>query len=210
MWSFARQNLTRIGQTKLERMDNIFFDVIYDYVVGMATAIRGPFLRLCLPVPVGSVPSHDWWLHHCAAALGCKGIMKDVLALYRRHETNATKAGSLNVDFVTTPEHFRKERAAAPKSIFDKDSIGPVQFSSLTEWLKAKREVLAEQKVATTAVIDRLIAEDAGRVAIARKRLEIVSLKRWQRFPAVLKLVKSGGYGYFTGWKSAIKDVLIN
>lgn len=207
---FCKQNLTRIGQTKLERMDNIFFDVMHDYVVGMATAIRGPFLRICLPIPEGSVPSHDWWLNHCAATLGCKEIMKDVLALYRRHETNATKNGSLNVDFVTTPEHFRKERAEGSRPILAKDIIGPNQISEYTKWLIANKELLLEQKIASIALINQLIANDVGKVDCALKRLKIVSLSRWQRFNAIFKLFRIGGYDYFAGWKSAVKDLLIN
>jgi glycosyltransferase involved in cell wall biosynthesis len=207
---FCKQDLTRIGQTKLERMDNIFFDVIHDYVTGMATAIRGPFLKLCLPVPNGSTPSHDWWLHHCAANLGCKVIMKDVLALYRRHETNATKNGSLNVDFVTTPEHFIKERATASRSVLAKDCIGPNQISEFTKWLIANHELLAEQNIASIVTINQLIAEDVGKVDCALKRLNILSLRRSQRFNAIFKLFRIGGYNYFAGWKSAVKDLLIN
>lgn len=207
---FCKEDLTRIGQTKLQRMDNIFFNVMHDYVVGMATAVRGQFLRLCLPVPEVGVPSHDWWLHHCAATLGCKEIMKDVLALYRRHEANATKNGSLNVDFVTTPEYFRKERSASLRSILTRDSIGPVQISALTQWLIAKKKVLVEQEMASVATVNRIIYEDANRVVGARKRIEVLSLKRKKRLIAILKLFRSGGYNYYAGWKSAVKDLLVN
>ncbi|MFM1885741.1 MAG: hypothetical protein RL026_898, partial [Pseudomonadota bacterium] len=55
-------------------------------LLGMATAVRGPFARACVPIPDDWPETHDRWLQFCVRALGRKRLVHEVLAQYRRHE----------------------------------------------------------------------------------------------------------------------------
>lgn len=92
--AFCDQSLRQMGHTKIERLSK-FTNVKKYHVTGMATAVRREFLNLCLPIP-NEFLSHDTWLHLCAYYAGVKVVIPDVLALYRRHEDNATASQFVN------------------------------------------------------------------------------------------------------------------
>ena len=119
---YCREDLSPIGQTKMQRMYGTF-DLQTEYVVGMATAVRTDFLKICLPVPGKHYPPHDVWLHQCAVALGVKKILPEVLALYRRHGNNVTSERNLNVDFVTGPDYYKKKKIKVINLVKEKTKI---------------------------------------------------------------------------------------
>jgi glycosyltransferase involved in cell wall biosynthesis len=205
---YCKEDLSPIGQTKIERMAGAF-DLQRDYVVGMATAVRISFLRLCLPVPDKQGVAHDTWLHQCAVAVDKKGIMSDVLAQYRRHGSNVSVAGSLNVDFVTSSDHFKDMNSIVNKlrykTIMDMPYVIP-----LFEWLQSNKQILIEKGYVTESRIANLINEELHRVDSIKTRSTILAMKRFQRFWPVFRFYRKGGYQYFSGWKSAVKDVLFN
>lgn len=204
--AFCKADLTLIGQTKIERMRDVF-DLEQQYVVGMATAVRREFLQLCLPVPQRKGVSHDMWLHRCAAAVEAKGIMHDVLALYRRHASNATSTGDLNVDFVTTPDHFKKGGRAI---MFRPTKLSEVRLPDLYEWLQDKRQAFIDSGIASAQRIDAVIAQERDRDESLTARAQLLAMHRIRRVVPVFLLLMRGGYKYFNGWKSAIKDILLN
>lgn len=200
---YCRECLTPIGQTKIERMRG-HFDLNYKFVVGMATALRGPFLKLCLPIPAAKGWSHDFWLHRCADVLGKKRIMHEVLALYRRHSANASHAGNLNVDFVTTAAHFKAGKFK------NKTFLSGVQAQVLCEWLQAIQGALLEQGYLSPDDLDRVTTTEKHRLECITARSEILAKNQWQRLWPVLVFWKRGGYRFFSGWKSVVKDVFFN
>lgn len=206
---YCKEDLSPIGQTKIERMSGVF-DLQRDYVVGMATAVRASFLRLCLPVPDKQGITHDSWLHQCAEVVGRKGIIPDVLAKYRRHSSNATITDKLNVDFVTSAEHFKDNRPSIGKLITIKTKMDVPDVSPLFEWMQSNRQILVTQGYLAEFHIDRLVSAELRRVESINKRSNILGLKRIQRFWPVFMFYLKGGYSYFSGWKSAVKDILIN
>jgi glycosyltransferase involved in cell wall biosynthesis len=205
--AYCKEDLTQIGQTKIERMQEVS-DLNCAYVVGMATAIRGPFLRLCLPIP--DEFAHDVWLHTCARAIDGKRIVGEVLAKYRRHTSNTTKTGNLNVDFVTTPAYFRRSKRAGFGLIKNKTVLTDVNTRLLLGWLRANRSLLIERKYISAACIDRVIENEQCRMASIAERAEILAMGRLKRFKVVFSFLSRGGYQYDNGWKSAIKDLLRN
>ncbi|MBW6512544.1 MAG: glycosyltransferase family 2 protein [Desulfuromonadaceae bacterium] len=200
---YCKADLTPIGQTKIERMQGQF-DLHEKFVVGMATAVRGSFLRRCLPVPGVDGLAHDAWLHGCAQVLNKKRILYEVLARYRRHGVNATAADSLNVDFVTDARHFK---AGALKN---RTFLSVAQSRVLYEWLCAEREALIQLGCTTATDIDEAIAHQAHKVERITARCRILAMSRWRRIVPVLMFWGRGGYRCFSGWKSALKDVLAN
>ena len=206
---YCKENLTPIGQTKIERMEGIF-NLDRDYVVGMATAIRGSFLKLCLPVPNEVNVSHDSWLHECARVIGKKMVMREVLALYRRHPSNTTAIGNLNVDFVTTPSHFKGGARASMKLMKTKTALGLSGGILLLQWLQRNKVTLIDRGYTTSAQIEDTIDVLVRKSDITFRRTHIWKLPRWKRVLPVINLYCTGGYAQFSGLKSAAKDLLLN
>lgn len=190
--AYCKEDITPIGQTKIERMQEVC-DLNRSYVVGMATAIRGPFLKLCLPIPDEFGVVHDTWLHTCARAIDGKRIVGDVLAMYRRHASNTTKTGNLNVDFVTTPAYFRRSKRAGFGLIKNKTVLTNVNTRLLLGWLRVNRSVLIEREYISAACIDKMIENEACRLASIAERAEILALARSKRFKVVFSFLSRGG-----------------
>lgn len=207
---FCKADLTPIGQTKIERMEEVF-DLNKSYVVGMATAVRGSFLKLCLPILDQTGIAHDNWLHECANAIDKKAIMRDVLALYRRHPSNTTNGSNLNVDFVTTTKHFKGIAIANLWNIFkQKTPLVWTELTPITLWLQNQKETLIAVGLATEQQIDQQIKNCIASNQTLQGRYIILGINRWKRPFYVSKFYLSGGYRQYSGWKSALKDVFLN
>ena len=206
---YCKENLTPIGQTKIDRMESAF-NVERDYVVGMASAIRGPFLKLCLPIPNELDVAHDNWLHECAWAVRRKSVMREVLALYRRHPSNATGLQNLNVDFVTTSSHFKAGGKSELRLLRTKTTLSLSSHPALTQWLQSNKWTLVDRKYATAIRIDSAIDELLCTTEITNRRIKILRLARWKRLLPVVHFYWKGGYHQFSGWKSAFKDLVLN
>jgi len=204
---YCKEDLTPIGQTKLQRMESNF-DIESDYVVGMATAVRRSFLVHCLPVPSAPEVTHDKWLHDCARVLGCKGIVREVLALYRRHSLNVTAPSRLNVDFVTTRHYFGNESLAFLKLFRMETDLGSPDISPLVQWLDSRKMVLLDNGFSSEDRINTFIQYEEKRLRARNSRQSILRLDRWKRLFPIYDLYRSGGYHYYCGWKSALKDLL--
>ena len=96
---FCDSNLKPIGQNKIDRFK--FYNKGLDgYVTGMATAVKRKFLETCFPFPIYT--NYDSWIHLCAVLLDRKMINPEVLALYRRHNSNATIESIINISKIPT------------------------------------------------------------------------------------------------------------
>jgi len=202
---FCREDLSLIGQTKIERIRS-GQDVQRDYVVGMATAIRGEFLRLCLPIPDVPGVTHDQWLHDCALAVGGKVIVNEVLALYRRHSHNATASSAGNAGVVTNKWMSLWARFKEPSRVKMLRDVPP---SPLGAWLARQRQILIEKGYLDEVRLDALIARENLRTEVVCERNRLLKLPRWRRVMSVARLICSGGYAKFFSWRSALKDLII-
>ncbi len=204
---YCRDDLSTIGQTKLARMRGVF-DLEKEYVVGMATALRGEFLRLCLPVPCAPNIAHDNWLHDCARLTGGKLILDEVLALYRRHTANVTRGSNLNSAVVLEKKDF--EVALSQKICRRSRGLSGVEREEfLADWIKRSQFPLVESGIVSEEVVQSLIASQSKVAEARRRRFLLQQAPRWRRSAPVLRLYLSGGYACFSGWKSALKDLLV-
>lgn len=206
--AFCKSDLVPIGQTKIERMRGIF-DLQKSYVVGMASAIRRDFLKLCLPIPDIEGLTHDAWLHMCAHALDAKRVIEDVLVLHRRHGANVTTGNPLNVDFVTTPAYFRETRPNLFRRLEQmKDDMILQSYISaaLLEWLEQGSDIFLRANYADSEIIDRSTTDMRQRCIAETLRCEILSKQCVKRLSMIYKLYRSSGYRYFRGWKSLVSD----
>jgi glycosyltransferase involved in cell wall biosynthesis len=208
--AFCKGDLTEIGQTKIQRMEGVF-DLYDAYVVGMASAARAAFLRRCLPIPSSAGLTHDRWLHLCANTLGRKGLVREVLALHRRHGGNVTFDNPLNVDFVTPLNHFKRSRPNLVERLARMRDANVLRWSesaALLDWLTCWRDELVEAGCAERTYIDGCIARERRHNEAEVLRGRIWADQGRSCIAAIVKLYRSGGYLFFRGWKSLIGDLL--
>lgn len=204
---YCKDDLTPIGQTKIERMEEIF-DIQHDFVVGMATAIQRPFLQYCLPVPKETNIGHDKWLHQCATAIGKKKVVKDVLALYRRHNSNVMSDNRFNVGQVTTSAYLKRTPLEKIQRILNKkEELNNLLRDPLIPWLLNNRNILINKNYTTEKEIDYFIKKKLTLIEDIEERYNILVLSRWKRLISIYKFYIKGGYVNYDGWMSAISDI---
>lgn len=205
--SYCTEDLTEIGQTKIERMEKVF-DLDHDFITGMATVVRGSFLALCLPIPDDTSITHDSWLHSCASIIGRKRIVSEVMALYRRHASNATSMNALNVSYTTTIRYFKK--GELKRLLFQKTAPLDTDSNKVYEWLEEHKATLLANELTERELIERRFNQEIQRVQAAISRSELLKLNRIRRIVPIVRLMISSGYRFYSGWKSAIKDFMVN
>lgn len=201
---FCDSNLLPIGQKKLERIKSVS-DPMKAYVTGMATAIRKEYLKLCLPIPAGI--THDLWLHSCANLLGVKKIHNEPLAYYRRHENNATASGVLNVAKKTSRLDFYINALRFSDTTGLKNNLH-VQLE-LKKWLKQNENFLVLNGYISEVKFSEIKRELSQIISAHQKRLFNRSMSRLERINYVFLLYISGKYRFFSGIKSAVRDLLL-
>lgn len=201
---YCKEDLTPTGQTKIQRLQGVV-EVNRNYVVGMATAMRTGFLKHCLPIPNVPGMAHDVWLHTCASALGRKRVIPEVLALYRRHSSNATISLSVNSCEPISRWSLWLAMIRVDKNLQPQDAD---ESSALERWLIDKRALLVAEGYATTAEINEAGTREAERRLIMKQRRMIWRLPRQSRVLPVSLLLATGKYKRFSGWKTAVRDLI--
>jgi len=204
---YCDTSLQRNGQTKIDRI-RTFADPSEVYVTGMATAIRSGFLRKCLPFPKGieGFSAHDSWLHSCAFLIDKKKLFNEVLADYRRHETNATIGGNLNVPKLNSPNELK---AAARRTLYsptplEKMKNAAARDKALLSWFESHyQNNLSEATCQTRRRLTKKVEANA-------RRVELLEVNRFRRIGLVFNMYTRGDYNHFSGIRSAFKDIVIN
>lgn len=183
------QNLRRLGYSDLT------------FGPGCCTAIRREILSLLDPFPGDDVP-YDHWIVFIPAVLGAKKLLDQRLQNYRRHGSNTS--GSV----------FALERPRATTL-----ALGNDKASTMTAYEQKVRELT----IFMDRLIDRRCAVDelglSGKyehalqtIGTARQayleRLDCLKQGRIGRIPAIVKMLRSGTYDQFLGYKSAVKDLV--
>lgn len=202
---YCDAEMTPTNQTKLQRV-RWMGGAERSYVTGMATVVRGELLRCALPLPDGASVTHDAWLHACGEALGGRRVVPRVLADYRRHGANATLGLAVNAPGRVRPTQLTADALAAP-------SVNQVAarerfFTEVSRWLSQSHGCIERRGLAGHEAVMRAASDWALRAEWARRRLELLSSSRRRRLLPVLRLWISGGYRPFSGWRSALKDLV--
>jgi hypothetical protein len=199
------ENLVSSGSTMLTNIrgfgspDNCF-------VAGCCAAFRRQWLDFALPIPEGP-PAHDSWLIGLAHRLEKVRIIERPLQYYRRHATNASQnsySAGRRVNFLDRMKvELGGEGKMAPEAY----------WHMFLDWHKAEADRIGDRAaqlgvVETEEGATRALAEIDRQVSAEKARLHISGLARHRRPGPIWRLWKSGGYGLFTGWKSAVKDLL--
>lgn len=205
---FCDAKLKPLRQTKIQRFRWSSASLDH-YVTGMATAIRGDFLRLCLPIPADSY-THDAWLHACAQALGCRLVLPEVLAHYRRHESNAAGDLSINYPGRLSPATMILRRLF--NALFGDDMSGLRKKTErsrvLKEWMIDRKPELLASGFCTEDRLSQSLDKLEQDILKVRNRMAIRQLNRMQRILPALKLHLADGFGW-RAFRNVIKDVVV-
>jgi hypothetical protein len=161
-----------------------------------------------LPVPKETNIGHDKWLHQCATAIGKKKVVKDVLALYRRHNSNVMSDNRFNVGQVTTSAYLKRTPLEKIQRILNKkEELNNLLRDPLIPWLLNNRNILINKNYTTEKEIDYFIKKKLTLIEDIEERYNILVLSRWKRLIPIYKFYIKGGYVNYDGWMSAISDI---
>ncbi len=204
----ADENLVPTGATMLGNIRG-FGSPDGNLVAGCCSAFRREWLGIALPIPDGAI-AHDTWLIGLAHRLGLVSISEKALQYYRRHESNvsqnryseprrlgfARRVGSEVAGLLR-----RSNGAAVPVWQIFLDSN-----AAEARRIEERREALDRLGLGSNARAALTLLGEQREAMAARQRLAAVAPTR--RAGQVWRLWRGGGYRHFSGWKSALKDLL--
>ncbi len=195
---YCDEKLNPINQTKIQRIKS-FNPSLEGYVTGMATAMSKKFLDICLPLP--KFINYDIWIHYLANYLNVKCVCFDSLALYRRHESNATIDGNLNIPKKTSGLYYLKG------NLFT-SAIPSLEYQiQMMNYAKEHSLKYLDNTQVTFFNIDERIKNANKRQDIIQKRIDIINKPFYNRFFSIIIFFLQGGYINFSGLKSAFRDM---
>ncbi|MEA3009024.1 MAG: hypothetical protein QOJ91_716 [Sphingomonadales bacterium] len=204
----ADENLVPTGATMLGNIRG-FGSPDGNFVAGCCSAFRREWLGIALPIPEGAI-AHDTWLVGLAHRLGVVSISEKPLQYYRRHGANVSQNAYSEPRRVGLAKRLAIEVAAIVRR--SKGDTG-AYWGSFLESHDAEARRIGERRaefarLGLTGQADaaaETLRRQSGAMA-ERRRLATAALPR--RAAGVWRLWRSGGYAPFSGWKSAVKDLL--
>ena len=170
------------------------------FVTGCCSAHRKSWLDVILPVPDGV--AHDLWVSRAAHELGVASIIDRPLQDFRRHGSNSS-------DWMIS----RPEQGATVALQFHLQSgLKPAHNG----W-RFEQDLLREMKArlisSPPALLSSLGLEGGAAkldqsIAMFQQRIDLCARPRHSRILPVFRLFVAGGYRQFSGWKSALKDLV--
>ena len=201
-------DLEPIGERMIARARGLG-GAMRDHNSGMSTVVKRDFLETCLQPP-REFP-FDNWIHHCALALGVKGILEEPLVFYRRHQSAVTDALFQNS---SKKQNLLELKIRYAKHVISKDRNGAdllreqEKLSSTTEWIKKN-----ETKLKRSGISDERIGQSLQRLEcrkeMTRKRFEIRNRPRLFRLRRALQMAANGEYAEYNGAGAFFKDILL-
>lgn len=171
-------------------------------VAGCCTAIRRVFFPIVLPIPENA-HGHDAWINKLAEALGLRYVHAVPLQYYRRHGENtsnsfASKLGKVSIMDLLLEYGIKDERIG-----WQRDVDHYVRYQNR---IADRKDELADLGLADA--YRSAINSFACKIDSLKERIYIASLARPIRLLRVIRFWANGSYGHFSGWKSAVKDIL--
>lgn len=201
----ADGNLNPAGRTKLEKIrragmpDETFF-------MGCCMAIRGQFLERTLPIPA-RYPEHDLWIATIARALGRLALLEEPLQDYRLHDHNQSRHPANLLQRLGRLRYLRQRiRQSVTASLQTSLKQRAANAQRLLDWAYAEQGRVAGARERTA--LDRFIDRLNDQIDSIDMRRELLQKRRRARLGPILRLSKRHGYRHFSGWKSAVRDLV--
>lgn len=202
------ENLVPTGATMLGNIRG-FGSPDGNFVAGCCSAFRREWLGIALPIPDGAI-AHDTWLIGLAHRLGLVSISEMALQYYRRHGSNVSQ----NSYSAPRRTSFARRIGRELSDLFRRsdDSVASdwriflASYDAETRRIEERQGELERLGFGgqAKAALDRL--RELRAATAARQRL--ASVPPIRRTGPVWRLWRNGGYRHFSGWKSALKDLI--
>jgi len=206
--TIADERLNPSGATVLGNMRRAGTPDI-SFIAGCCSAYRKEWLPVAMPIPP-DLPYHDWWIAALAHQLGVSRIIDEPLQLYRRHGSNASAHPHYQDRPLTLWDRLRGQLVAFSsrqrrelRAFWERDVAN---HEDMARRIEEKLPVLAAMGLEKPAAetLERLKTRDR----VARARLDAIRSPWPRRAGLIWKLWRSGDYAQFSGWKSAVKDLV--
>lgn len=173
-----------------------------NFDVGCGIGFRRELREILLPIPV-PLWGHDGWLGRLSRTIFVHEVIHSPLMFYRRHGSNVSNS-----------------LASDTKELSHLDTIRTHGLNDARKGWKAEMtrlQDIADRMTERKSLISRIVDEEKVNQAVHNienqrmrlsKRITLCSKSRLVRFPFVANLLIKGGYSQFSGWKSALKDVI--
>lgn len=171
--------------------------------LGCATAIRRRLLDLVSPIPSLDY-GHDSWIHDFTEVLGGRRIVEEVLQLYRRHGGNASTW--------TFDSPARASPILMMKPSSGKDLTS--EYQKRIQALQLMRErVLALgprrfEQVGASRNFNVVVDDLTRAIGAVETRTNMFRCNGFSRKALAVRMLISGDYRYFLGWRSFAKDLI--
>jgi glycosyltransferase involved in cell wall biosynthesis len=172
------------------------------FVSGCGTALKREWLDLVLPFPQ-HVEGHDNWIHRLACALNVRAIIDTPLQYYRRHDNNASQWHASKPGEVG---RFSAIRAHGLDSAIAGWSKELMRIEATSERIKERTELLGAMGIYRDR--EQAIKKLESQMCAYRNRIKLGLKSRPKRIPMLFNMLIKGDYRHFSGWKSAIKDMI--
>ena len=172
-------------------------------VHGCSTAFRRAWLDFVLPIPAVRAATHDGWIHGLASLLAVRMQLDIPVQYYRRHRHNTSNWLASRLTRLTVLDVLRAYGLRDVTDVYrsELEVVGATRsrLAASTETLKMLG--LSNRQTAAISTLDR-------RIKAINDRITLMAIPRGRRLPRVLEMWMQGYYRQFSGWKSAVKDML--
>ena len=194
--ALKHSNVTQLGNIRASGIGDERF------AFGCSMGIRKDFLTLLFPLPAEHF-SHDGWIADACRSLGVQEILEEPLQLYRRHGDNGSNSFLSDPKKVTAWTMISKLDVRSPVDGWN----GQLTMISVKRnWVRVKQSQLEGLGLGDQA--RRLLLDLDFHEQVISDRIEMWRTPRLRRIPRVIKFFAAGRYRRFSGWKSAVKDMI--
>jgi len=199
----ADQKLAHHNVTKLQKLRS---KGLKDTAItaGCCTALRREWRDVALPIPTDDLP-YDDWINNLADVLGVRMILPEPLQLYRLHASNASQC-KLSITPSPKASPFDRVRACGLRDSRPYWLKEKADKEFFRQWIQKHPGSFRSPQLANAK--QQTLSKLATEIRALERRIELMDLPRGLRAPAVAKFLMEGGYAHFSGWKSAVNDVL--
>ena len=197
----VRGDLSKTGRTQLQSFRRAGVP-LSDFDIGCFSAHRKVWQAVALPMPEGFDHAHDQWINRFAMECGAARILDRRLLAYRRHPGNTMQWMVARAEGVSALNMLRAHGLKAGRWGWERKGA---LFRSMEERL---RHCIEQGCDIPMSILERGIVRLRFRQKIMARRVDTNQLNRRKRWPRVLFNFVMGDYLHFTGWKSAVKDLI--
>lgn len=195
---FGNEDLSSFGGTVSSWARKMGAVSTNGHVNGCCTLVNRAFADIALPIPPAST-AHDIWLHTLAVKMKVKIALPVVLQYYRRHDANVTRGA------IVEPTQFARSKMFVNNAMTNAAQLHLQREAMLNEM---QNRVSEKQREYGSLIGDDCLPAIERELSAVRQRCGLLEKHPLRRIPGATEMLLRGGYGYFSGWQSFLKDCL--